>query len=498
MKRLTVLLTFIFTLMVSLLPACNGLDDNFSTNPNHRLSFSADTLTFDTIFSTIGSTTRQFMIYNPNDKPLNIQSVMLAGAGTSGFRINVDGKKGDQFDNISILAKDSMYVFVEVTVNPNGKNQPLLIEDSVIFQTNSVTQSVLLQAYGQDVHLYKGGTFLNKDTRFTAERPYLIYDSLIVGKGTTLSIDKGATLYMHDKAKVIVNGTLTAVGTQEAPITFRGDRLDFILNDLLPYDRTPTQWGGIFIQSESFNNLLDQVIIRNGTTGVNCQTSTPDQKKITIANSQITNMGAGNLFTATNCFIEAYNTEFSNASGGIVVLLGGKYQFTHCTLANHIQLVKKNEPPTPCLVLSNFLPDKDKKKTPYALTQATFDNCIIDGGSSAGSKPLMGELGLSSVDNVAFNYHFNHCVMKTVGSNNADFTNVLFIKQSPSYQMLGGEKNKYRFDFRPDSATTVGVGKADPAITAKYPTDRYGVSRLSATGPAIGAYEFVPKETGKK
>lgn len=183
MKRLTITLFILATLLLNMLPACDGLDDHYSTNPTYRLSFSTDTLAFDTIFSTIGSTTRQFMIYNKNSEPLSIESIMLASGEATGFRMNVDGRKGSSFNNVGILANDSMYVFVEVTVDPNGGNQPLLIQDSVLFTVNGIRQSVLLEAYGQDVNLYKGGVTITKDSILTANRPYLIYDSLVIAKG---------------------------------------------------------------------------------------------------------------------------------------------------------------------------------------------------------------------------------------------------------------------------------------------------------------------------
>ena len=144
-----------------------------------------------------------------------------------------------------------MYIFVEVTVNPTGKDQPLLIQDSIRFNYNSVTQTVLLEACGQDVKLIKGGQTLSEDTQLTAERPYLIYDSLMIDKGVTVNIEEGTIFYMHDKAKIIVDGTVIANGTIEKPIIFRGDRLDFILDDQLPYDRTPGQWGGIIFKTET-------------------------------------------------------------------------------------------------------------------------------------------------------------------------------------------------------------------------------------------------------
>ena len=48
MKRLTITLFILATLLLNMLPACDGLDDHYSTNPTYRLSFSTDTLAFDT------------------------------------------------------------------------------------------------------------------------------------------------------------------------------------------------------------------------------------------------------------------------------------------------------------------------------------------------------------------------------------------------------------------------------------------------------------------
>ena len=201
-----------------------------------------------------------------------------------------------------------MYVFVEVTVNPHGQNQPLLVQDSILFTVNGVRQSVLLEAYGQDVHLCKGGVTLTSDTLLAADRPYLIYDSLVVAEGVNVDIAKGVTFYLHDKANVVVYGSMRAKGTREEPILFRGDRLDYILNDVLPYDRTPGQWGGIWFRPTSFQNEWEHVVVRNGTYGVTCDPSIPDQPKLRIRHSQLTNMSQ-DLFTVVNGDVEATDTE---------------------------------------------------------------------------------------------------------------------------------------------------------------------------------------------
>jgi len=491
MKRLTILFLLAFTFICVLLPACEGLDDNYSTNPNHRLSFSVDTLSFDTVFTTIGSATRQFMIYNENNDALNIETILLADGQNTGFRMNVDGRKGDRFDNMLIMAKDSMYVFVEVTVNPKDADKPLLIQDSVVFSVNGIQQSVLLEAYGQDVHLYKGGITFDEDITLSAQRPYLIYDNVTIAKDATVTIEKGATIYMHNKAQWIVSGSLVSNGTEDEPVVFRGDRLDFIIDDVFAYDRSPGQWGGITFKPESYNNILNYTIIRNGTTGINCLPASTEQSKLKIQNSQITNMD-GNLLMAVNCDIEVTNSELSNATDTLAGLHGGNYRFIHSTLANHMTI--KSRKSSSSLTLANLKKYADDTQVEGSIN-ASFTNCIIDGNNSAGSKPWEGEINLDDAETQDFSYSFNYCVIKTKGENTGNNTDNIFITRSPLFRALGGRDNKYRYDFRPDSATTVGVGKADPAVTAEYPKDRYGINRLTSEhGPTIGAYEFTPEE----
>ena len=500
MKKRQIFYVF-FVLSFSILMGCTDFD-NYSTNPNHRLSFSVDTLSFDTIFSSIGSTTKQFMVYNRSNEALKIESIALANAGKSGFRINVDGRKGDTFQGIEIWGKDSLFISVEVTVNPHGASQPLIVEDSIIFSTNGNRQSVLLQAYGQDVHLIKGGVVFANDTLLTADLPYLVYDSLIIAEGATVTIAEGATFYMHYNANLIVSGTIKAKGTQEKPIVFRGDRLDYIpTSDIqLSYDLIPGQWGGIVFNATSFDNEFDYVIARNGSSGLLFRESTTDRLKIQIYNSQITNMDT-TLLVAINCHIEAINSEFSNSSKSTVALFGGKYQFTHCTLANYKRIGKFREPSNPCLLLTNRIENGTKKSFP--LQQAYFDNCIIDGNFSADTtQQFRGEI-LFAVDkpdetgnDESFNYRFNSCLIKTARVNSDRFIQCLFVK-SPLYLKIGMKDDGYIHDFRLANESA-GIGKADRSISEKYPIDRYGVNRLtSATGPSIGAYEYVYQEKEK-
>jgi hypothetical protein len=491
-------------LIMAMMVGCNDMD-NYSVSPNHLLTFSTDTVSFDTVFTTVGSTTGYFMIYNKNNDALKINKILLANGRESNFRINVDGRKGDLFSDIPIWKNDSLYVMVEVTVDPNDENTPFVIYDSVVFITNGIVQSVLLEAYGQNAHILKGGTTFAKDTTLTAERPYLVYDSIMIPEGVTVNVGQGASFYMHSKAKWLIDGTIKVNGTRENPVTFRSDRLNHF-SSLISYDNIPAQWDGLFFGASSFDNELNCALIRNGISGLTLEKSTPDRKKITISNSQIKNMD-GNVLWSVNCHIEAFNTEFSNAGRCLIMLTGGKYQFTHCTMANYMPggfISNSAGRFEPCLTLSDSVSDKENGKHTFPLQQAYFDNCIIDGNMSEDlSKEYGGEIrfltGKNNItgNNEQFNYRFNHCVIKTKKTENERFIEVLFA-ESPKY-VKSSQKNKndeydYVFDFRPDKES-VGIGKADRAVSELYPVDRLGVNRLTGEhGPSIGAYEYVSQE----
>ena len=148
------------------------------------LEFSVDTVIFDTVFTTIGSVTRRFMIYNRDSRPVPISSAILAGGNDSKYRINIDGMSGVAFSDIEIPGDDSLFAFVEVTLDPNNQLDPAMVTDSVVFNTNGVQQDVDLVACGWDAHFIYPTNFspslgafsvVNCDTTWTSEKPIVIY-----------------------------------------------------------------------------------------------------------------------------------------------------------------------------------------------------------------------------------------------------------------------------------------------------------------------------------
>ena len=212
-----------------------------------KLAFTLDTLYFDTVFTTIGTVTKSFRIKNPNNQFIKIDDISLAGGYNSVFRINVDGVPGIRFKDLEIAPKDSMFVFVEATLDPNESNDILLIEDSIFFQTNGNLQHVNLAAWGQDVHIIREG-YIDEATVWPNDKPYLIIDYLYVDSLASLTIDPGVTVYMHYNALLYVDGSLEIKGTLEEPVRFQGDRLEEFYRD------KPGQWRFIYLSEDSHHN----------------------------------------------------------------------------------------------------------------------------------------------------------------------------------------------------------------------------------------------------
>ena len=256
----------LYTLLMSVFFVACSEEADFSVNPSLRLTFSCDTLMFDTLFTEVGSPTAAMKVYNRNSSSLHIGSVELVSGGTSGFRMNVDGQYATVVRDVDIRKNDSLYLFVEATPDKNSGDLPVLISDSIQFTLESgVQQSVLLLAYGRDVTFLRGENLM-ADTVLVPGH-YVIYDSLTVAQGATLSLQPGTTLYFHDKAFLRVEGTLDARGSLEQPVVMRGDRTDNMFS-YLPYDRVPGQWGGVVFSSTSNNNRLLHCDIHSANYGV--------------------------------------------------------------------------------------------------------------------------------------------------------------------------------------------------------------------------------------
>jgi hypothetical protein len=126
-----------------------------SDDPTLRLAFSHDTVLFDTVFTTMGSSTKQVMVYNPNKNAIHIDEVSMREGKY--FKINLDGENNlEQLRDITLRGGDSLFLFIRTYIDPLNENSPVFIEDDIAFGMNGNIQNINLQAYGQDVIKIQG------------------------------------------------------------------------------------------------------------------------------------------------------------------------------------------------------------------------------------------------------------------------------------------------------------------------------------------------------
>lgn len=465
MKSIGVSVVLVLSLI--LFNCCQDGND-FSDSEDLTLSFSNDTIRFDTVFTTLGSATKQFKIYNRNNNSLTIQSIELVNASKSGFRMNIDGEKGTKLTNVDILKKDSLYGFVEVTVDPSNTKNPGLIRDSIRLVVNGNIQYVQLEAVGQDVYIWKDKV-VTTDSVIIGDKPLLIYNSLTINKGVTLDVQKGTTFFLRNNASVDIYGSVIAQGTVQEPIVFRGSRFDNIDGNI-PYDNTPGQWSGITFHAESYGNVLNNVIVKNAVRGVTFSAADAQYKKANLINTIVQNTSEYGLL-AINCYIDFQNCLFANSKGAAISLIGGKYNFLHCTLANYYRWSMRQKE---CLAVGNVYEGKA-----YDLDKCDFINSIVFGSAS-------GELLLSGVSTVAYNYKFQNCLIKATEQENEHFVNTVW-NADPLFVNINNNKDySYNFELQ---ATSPAIGKADRSYSLLLPYDLKGRSRLAGTDTDIGCYE---------
>jgi len=476
--------SFVVFISVFFSIALSGCNDGiYSTNPNDKLSFTIDTLSFDTVFTTLGSATSKIMVYNRNNSALKISHIGIAGGKESSFKINVDGSlnANNQFENIEIQAHDSLYIFVSVTVtDPNNTNSPFLLKDSIVFQTNNVYQDIKLQAFGQNIVKLRGKRFL-ENTVLTADLPYLIYDSLIIPQNKTLTLKPGCRIYFHNNANLIVYGSLNAIGTAESPIIIRGDRFDKIkFSSPVPYNDVAGQWDGVYLLGNSGNHVMRHVNMNSGYVGIYFS----NNDRNFLPNLEISDCRIQNFYfyglVVQNGNVQVTNSEISNSSSYCVYLSGGKHSFTQCTIANYFdnstaQPVSRDKKPAVMIMNLN-------RVSPM---QSIFRNCIISGSQD-------NEFSLATRFMDQYNGIFDHCYIKKPETLVLpQFTGIRWSAKNDTVfkSITYSVENNTKFDFTPDSVSPAR-GLADPNFASQYPLDLNGNNRLVDGAPDAGAYEW--------
>jgi hypothetical protein len=462
---------------------------NLEPNPEGAaLAFSADTVFLDTIFTTIGSSTRLLKVFNPSSE-LITTDVRLGNGNASYFRMNVNGISGKEVTNVEILPKDSIYVFIEVTVDVMGAPD-LLYTDSILFSTGPFLQHVQLVTLAKDAHFHLPDrviqgiplSILPCNAVWTNDKPHVVYGYAAVDSGCSLTLLPGTEVRFHNGSGLWIasGGSLlidpSDLGTYENPVLLAGDRLE------PAYRNVAGQWGGvlggIFIQGGSVNNRIRGALIQNATIAIQVDSSTVPNLEILdtrIYNSSRVGLygGFGNL-SAKNLVIGS--SGLYNFYG-----LGGAYRFTHCTFGNYWNQSSRN---TPALALLNFFEADDGSIRVRPIQEAYFGNCIVYGQAQT-------EVAIAAANNTTIPFFFSHSLLRIDPNppgqpydvNDPNFFDSCVLNQNPRFVDAGA--NNYQLDSL-SAAVNIGLG-ADAILV---PNDILGNTRLSS--PDAGAYERQP------
>ena len=501
-------LIYVILLLIGLV-FFNSCRKDFDTiQSKGELSFSKDTIFLDTVFSTISSSTRSFKVYNKSKNAITIPSITLGRGEASFYRLNVDGIPGKSFTDIDILARDSIYIFVEATIDFEKVTNPIYT-DSIVFDAADKMQDVDLVTLVQDAHflfpsrdaqgiketivlgqdemgddITIDGFLLEDNTTWTNDKPYVIYGYVGVPSSKTLTIEAGTNVFFHSNSGLLVqsDATLKVNGTLDNHVVFEGDRLE------PNFSNVAGQWGTIWLREGSINNEINYALIKNSTLGLLVDAHSGTNATLKISNTQIYNTSNfGILGRQTK--IEGENLVIANAGQSLVACtFGGSYNFKHSTFANYWGNSFRS---FPSVLVNNFFTTVDENNNEIIivndLEEANFANCLIDGNQNI-------EFVLNRVEGAAFNFNVVHSMLKFDTKDPAIMSDPLYdFTDSSNYEniIFNGVP-----DFKRTGANDLIIGQDSDAIgngalnvALSVPFDILGVSRTAA--PDIGAYQHI-------
>jgi hypothetical protein len=422
MQKIASLLLLITILLVTF--SCRK--DSIDTSSSVNLSFSTETLLFDTVFATFGSTTQRLKIYNPSNSPVNISSIAIENGANSQFRINVDGISGDTHKDVLIDANDSLFIFAEVTIDPTNSLNPFIAADQIIFNTNGNNQSVELVAWGRNAHYFVANQTANGipvvyldrgtspgalDSTWSNDKPYVIYGGfLTLDSDDKLTIEAGVQIHSHNNSGIWVyeNGTINVNGTKEEPVLFQGTRLEYAWQDI------SGQWDRIWINENTngVDNVFNYAVIKNGFVGIQAETNPFNEiapissNQLRLNNCKIHNNAVIGILAKNYQITDTNSIIYNSGQYNLFVKGDGMYNFNQTTFANYWT---SGDRKTPSILLQNAYININGATVVSDLTAANFNNCIIDGDQEI-------EFSAETVTGGTINFNLNHCALKTTSS----------------------------------------------------------------------------------
>jgi hypothetical protein len=438
--------------------SCNFSEEVITRDKGAKLIFSQDSIIFDTIFTSKGSITRRVKVYNPSSNAIIIDKISLGQGNKSSFKVLVNGIQSSDFSNLRLLGNDSLLILISVHIDPRDENLPFIIQDSLSFLTNSNLQEIKLLAWGQDAHFLRKSV-LDGEHIWDGSRPYVILDTILVNFNSSLTIKKGARVFMNRGTNLFVLGSLKIEGEPEERVVFRNPRFE-------PRFDVPGQWGSIYFLEGSKDNIINYAYLKNGTIAL--RLGTPDNDTIPdliVSNTILENMSVAGVL-AFNSDLYMYNTLINQCGIGLGNLAGGNYTYDHCTITNFSSSTFYRE--DPLVIFTNILP-LDNISVLINDLNVNLKNTIIWGN-------FQDEILLNQSKDAGFTIYDRNNLLKSridffIGNNNIINQNPLFVDPS-----------KRDFNLK--------IGS--PAINKAFPGRQYDINGARrGTTPDIGAFEHI-------
>lgn len=490
-------------------------DFDFEPARAGQISFSSDTIFLDTIFTRTQSSTKVLTVRNNSDDDISIDSVKLRRGISSLYQLNVDGLPNDNsplteesgkiFRDVEILANDSIFVFIEATVNLEDSDDLLDTDnnylDEVNFFTSDSRQEVQLSTQVIDANfsfnenpskefitdqrdqegefiVLRGYDLTDEELTITRNKAQVIFGYAVVPSGKTLTISAGSRIHFHrDSGLIVEDGAMLDIIGEESPmdednpflneVIIEGDQIDE------DFDNLPAQWNFIWIRKGGVAKLRN-TIIKNATTGIFIEGNGNESiANVTLTNVQIYNSQTVGI-QANASFIRGNNVVINqNGRSAINIEEGGTYEFIHTTLSNTFSF---GVPSSTAIVLDNS--PKENSSVATTNLNASFINSIISGNKRS-------EITAINSDQASLDLSFENCLIDLNSSNTSDldtndaaiFTNCIF-NENPQFKNTNLNMLQIENESPADGKARFIAGK-----------DIIGTERTNPSD--IGAYESI-------
>lgn len=452
------ILTTILSAMTILMATTSCETEYVHSGGANDLSFAADTLSFDTIFTGDATSTTFIALYNKSNKDILIDRIWLSGGNDSRFNVNINGQNATDVERLRIQEGDSLWIFVNVKAEETLDPTPFIIEDILNVSSGTNTTTAHLIAYGQNVIRYNNARL--GGSTWSSEMPYLLSGENIVDSAMTLTIKQGTQIFLEKGATLQIYGNIISIGTKDEKVIFSGVRRDEFYEDI------PGQWGSIFLNSSSTDNYMTHTEISGSQYGIKADSAS----SIELENIIIRDASYGAML-AYGADVRISNSLLYNCGGPLFAAYGGKSHIVHCTMSNYFSWEMRRQATLKVTSAEEYPPFQEFFMANSIVVGNLTDEIEID--SLPEDKTLL-----------------SHCYLKMNKKTYDIDTDKRFegIKQGATPGFKDRENSDYTLTEKAEA-----LNAAYPAHSENYPYDMMGNSRLSDICPDMGALEYIPQ-----